>query len=1234
MADRGDTHFHVPTLNKWFLVSSVLLLGTVVWTVIDDWAAEWKAYQREFRKLDLEQAQASLETLEREGALALEVEFLGVVDKARASLDLRRQQLEEAEDAAYAAKEARYRIEEQFKSSKAIENWDKYKAEEEALLEPDVGIDEAEDSLEGVRMRTTELAYELEQKNAAYDAAEKEVSRLRADIIEAEKALAAGTRELARVRKKIEQLDPSEAPVRVANAVRDFPGLDFVGPSLMIQKYVLDDLTFELNFTKKTRIDMCTTCHMGMEREGFEDADQPYTTHPRLDLYLSSKSPHPVKDIGCTICHRGSGESLSFQHADHRPSDPAEAIAWRQEYHWEKQHHWDYPMLESQRVEASCVQCHKTSMELIADDAPTVSEGYRLVEEYGCYSCHKIDWFPTTRKRGPSLKNLQAKLTSDFVDPWIAAPRDFRPTTRMPQVFHLENYPEDEPVVTSNYGEGPEILGQAWNDTAVASITKYLFANHPEQELDPIPVDGDPDRGREVFRLVGCLACHNMAPYPGEETAYPDLAFGANDTNSYGPNLRGVATKINERWLYHWLKNPTEYWPETRMPDLRLSDQDAADIARYLTEDPDGVFTDVPDAWSQGHSPVDLAALQEQARWFYQKEGRAEIERRLAGENPDVRWDDPEVLEVAVGEAFVRQQGCFSCHEIGGMEEMMPIGTELTNWGSKTVDKLDFGMAYRKEIAGRPKLDHHYREGWLERKLHHPRSFDIDKIKNPKEKLKMPWFDFSDEEVDAITTFMLGLVDDEVQLAKMVPTPDEHAANVGMRVVRQKNCRACHMTDPGTVTFDHEGELVTAAGEIMPLDGETLPPPMRWAALQDAIESWEDYEEEELEEIIVRLLAPTPAAGAPSETVVVPADDLVAVTPPHGGDFIRLVNDYYFFGANIPDPEAGEDEDPWYGVTYGYDEDSGANLIEDVDGVQRAYEEEQYDKIRWTFAPPVLWNEGHKVQRAWFYAFLEDPWTLRKQIRVRMPSFHFAPGEAEAVADYFAFKARQEWYPRFARTARLVLGRPLKPALADQSAHAWPLELKDEWPTGALMTSSGPSSLSVEDVATAAGLAPSVVAAIEAGSRPDIAASFDKLESWARGQGFDMVGPVSESYEQIERRSPSYLAERGDFIDVGFEVADKGVNCFQCHPRAGVYPETPIAWAPDLVNAHERLREDWVQEWLWSPTRVYPGTAMPDNFAADTPQYQDVYPNSPNGAQIQAVMDWLFNLDRAPAITD
>jgi hypothetical protein len=38
---------------------------------------------------------------------------------------------------------------------------------------------------------------------------------------------------------------------------------------------------------------------------------------------------------------------------------------------------------------------------------------------------------------------------------------------------------------------------------------------------------------------------------------------------------------------------------------------------------------------------------------------------------------------------------------------------------------------------------------------------------------------------------------------------------------------------------------------------------------------------------------------------------------------------------------------------------------------------------------------------------------------------------------------------------------------------------------------------------------------------------------------------------------------------------------------------------------------------------------MPANFQGDPPQYQNVYPDSSNEQQIQAVLDWLYNMDRA-----
>jgi len=46
----------------------------------------------------------------------------------------------------------------------------------------------------------------------------------------------------------------------------------------------------------------------------------PYTTHPRLDLYVGSLSPHKVADFACTICHDGQGSATDFKWASHSPT--------------------------------------------------------------------------------------------------------------------------------------------------------------------------------------------------------------------------------------------------------------------------------------------------------------------------------------------------------------------------------------------------------------------------------------------------------------------------------------------------------------------------------------------------------------------------------------------------------------------------------------------------------------------------------------------------------------------------------------------------------------------------------------------------------------------------------------------------------------------------------------------------------------------------------------------------
>ncbi len=1190
MADRGDTHYSVPTLNLWFLLSSVLLLASCVWMVLDDWNRPWKQYQREFRELEVQRAKAEESRLTEAGAKKTEAELLAQVEAAQQTVAARSSAMAEAEENLRLVRGSLWNATEAAKKVKSQFNWDRYVVEEKRVHADDPALDVELLTQSEKRMNDAIGAQQGFEQQAA-EAAQK-VADLRAELELATKNLSAGTRDLEAARKRLNTLAPTAPAEKVASVIRDAPGLDFIGPSLKVNKVVLENLTFELNFTKKKRIDMCHTCHVGIDRSGFEEEAQPHQSHPRLDLFLSSKSPHPLKDFGCTICHRGSGEALDFVRADHRPTDQAEAEEWNAENHWHKQHHWDYPMLTSSMTEASCVQCHKTSMDLIAETAPAVSKGYRLVERYGCYACHKIDWFPTKRRPGPALVNLQAKLEPDFVAAWISDPKAFRPTTWMPQFFHQENHPPEATVAVSRYGEGRPILGKEWDAASIEAIRAFLVDRAPKQALPKPPVEGDATRGRETMRLVGCLGCHNMAPYGGAEPKTNDLALHARGTNEHGPNLRGVATKITREWLYWWIKDPTSYWAETLMPNLRLTDQEAADIVAYVMDDPDDIFRDVPEAWS---TKLDLPptaqlseVLGEQARWLFARDGRVAIEDRLTGKDPKFPWNDVAKLKVAVGEKLVAQYGCFSCHEIEGMRDMMPIGTELSNWGSKTVDKLDFGFG--SHLFG---LDPQYREGWLAQKLSRPRSFDLEKVKNPTEKLRMPWFRFSEDEVQAISTFVVGLVDDEVQRAKMVPSPEELAMDTGMRTVRQKNCAACHVIDPGKLTFlDAESNPHTISAELLPVGDAKTPPAHTLEALR------KDLEDFEADEVAVRVLRDEPELGKkPGDKLFIAKDKLISLQPAHGGDIVPLVTDYYFNGIELFDPEAKTEDEAFSYVTGAED----GRSVFDIDGQARDRSVEPFDKVRWTYAPPVLWNQGHKVRRNWFVSFLEEVVPLREQVRVRMPSFHYGAGEAEAVANYFAYKSVKEWPSAYARKLRLKTGKTLT------------------------------------EIAKGAGITPAVVLAIENGSAADIAANFAKLRAFGDKQGFALPPAVNPSYEPEPLRSSAYVASRLEELPELFKIADtiatKSVNCFQCHIRMGQRPAAdPIAWAPDLARVHERLREDWTHAWLVDPGLVYPGTAMPANFSGNPPQYQDVYPKSNNEDQIQVILDWLYNFDR-PAVS-
>jgi len=255
---------------------------------------------------------------------------------------------------------------------------------------------------------------------------------------------------------------------------------------------------------------------------------QPYSTHPRLDLFVSDSSPHPMKNFGCTICHQGQGSATSFKWASHTPNSPKQAHEWHDEHGWFNNHHWIYPMLPERFEESSCLKCHHQVVDLEPSEkfpeppAPQLVEGYHLIRQYGCYGCHEINgWAGPEKRIGPDMRveptfhEVAEALASD---PGLVAMGD----TFGRWVSDVRSGP-DSRESRSRLRDAIERDAAAGADAKLSSRSHQLAA-----------VLKDPET-------------------PG---TFPKV----------GPSLRHVASKVGFDWLYSWLRNPQEFRPSTKMP--------------------------------------------------------------------------------------------------------------------------------------------------------------------------------------------------------------------------------------------------------------------------------------------------------------------------------------------------------------------------------------------------------------------------------------------------------------------------------------------------------------------------------------------------------------------------------------------------------------------------------------------------------------------------------------------
>ena len=382
------------------------------------------------------------------------------------------------------------------------------------------------------------------------------------------------------------------------------------------------------------------------------------------------------------------------------------------------------------------------------------------------------------KKVGPNLKDVQLKLRKEWVPVWLANPQQFRPGTKMPTFWRLSTDADGADQIKA-------ISAYLWQESFAGQV--------PEQPR------GDAGHGKELFESKGCLACHSI----GEG----DSAIGGK----FAANLQKVGEKANFNYIVRWIHNPRERWapycpkekrdltPEdyskhnlpyefdtelhsrcpndgaelqvqnmTVMPNFRMSDSDARDIATYLF------------SLSSPPQYADASFM-----------------------------DDPNLKER--GHALIKQYGCAGCHEIKGFEEEQRIGKELTVEGATPIERLDFALLTHDAQNGHDPLNlrsESHNESWynhkgfFEHKLEDPSIYDRGKEKDPKDRLRMPDPYMTPEWRTALTTFLLGSVGTEganVPRAAFYEPEDQRRQDIqnGWWVIKKYNCQGCHQLQVG-----------------------------------------------------------------------------------------------------------------------------------------------------------------------------------------------------------------------------------------------------------------------------------------------------------------------------------------------------------------------------------------------------------------------------------------------------
>lgn len=187
------------------------------------------------------------------------------------------------------------------------------------------------------------------------------------------------------------------------------------------------------------------------------------------------------------------------------------------------------------------------------EKASLIHTGRELFLDFRCAKCHPPDnlssGVPELQSDAPTFEGIGSRRNAAWMSQWVTNPQILRASARMPSILHGESAVKEA--------------------ESIAAFLATLSSGGARGTEPASSVPESIEAGKKHFEAFHCVACHQNP--------------GATETVPVKISLSKANDKFSSGALASFLRSPTEHYQWIRMPDFKLTVQESANLAAFLT---------------------------------------------------------------------------------------------------------------------------------------------------------------------------------------------------------------------------------------------------------------------------------------------------------------------------------------------------------------------------------------------------------------------------------------------------------------------------------------------------------------------------------------------------------------------------------------------------------------------------------------------------------------------------